>query len=135
MIGTSLVQAEAAGVSPTAGAMALIVGLFLSNFPEALSSSVGMLQQGMRFWRVFTMWGAIVLVTGLGAVAGRMLLAGADHDVFAFLEGVAAGAMLTMIAETMLPEAFARGGKWTGLATLMGFLVAILVSSAARGGH
>ena len=105
--------------------LSLIVGLFLSNFPEALPSSVGMRQQGMGFGRVLGMWSALMLITGVGAAAGSLLFQGASPNLFGFVEGLAAGAMLTMIAETMLPDAYLKGGNVVGLSTLAGFLIAI----------
>ena len=103
--------------------VSLIVGLFLSNFPEALSSSVGMRQNGMPFGRIMAMWIALTLITGIGA--GAIFFENAEPHLFALIEGLAAGAMLTMIAETMLPEAYFKGGSVVGMSTLMGFLVAI----------
>ena len=105
--------------------ISLIVGLFLSNYPEALSSSVGMQKQGMSFGRVLLMWIALTLITGVGAAAGSLFFLGAGPHAFALIEGLAAGAMLTMIAETMLPEAYLKGGSVVGLSTLVGFLIAI----------
>jgi zinc transporter ZupT len=120
--------------------LSLIVGLFLSNFPEALSSSVGMRQQGMGFWRILGMWTALTLITGLGAAAGSLLFQEASPNLFGFVEGLAAGAMLTMIAETMLPEAYLKGGNVVGLSTLAGFLIAIFSKTLEapapdHGGH
>jgi zinc transporter ZupT len=103
----------------------LLAGLFVSNYPEALSSSVGMKQQGFAFRHTLLMWGSLVLVTGLLAAAGNVLFVGAPAALFAVTEGMAAGAMLSMIAQTMLPEAYFKGGSIIGLATLLGFLAAI----------
>ena len=103
----------------------LIAGLFLSNYPEALSSSVGMRQQGMRFARVLFMWTSLMVLTGIGAALGSEFFVEANPHAFAIVEGVAAGAMLTLIAQTMAPEAYLKAGPVVGLATLMGFLAAI----------
>jgi CRP-like cAMP-binding protein len=105
--------------------LSLIAGLFLSNYPEALSSSTGMRQQGFSFIRVLLMWSSLMLFTGLGAALGSHFFVNASPDSFALVQGIAAGAMLTMIAETMLPEAYFKGGSVVGMSTLMGFLVAI----------
>ena len=113
----------------------LVGGLFLSNFPEALSSSVGMREQGMSFWRVFWMWFSLMIITGAGAALGSLAFAGAPTGFFSVLEGMAAGAMLTMIAETMLPEAYAKGPGVTGISTLLGFLAAIFLKTLAPGVH
>ena len=114
-----------ASMTHSAVSLSLLAGLFLSNYPEALSSSVGMRQQGFSVLRIVTMWTSLMLITGLGAAVGQIVLDGAPLTAFALVEGIAAGAMLTMIAQTMLPEAYLRGGSIIGFATLLGFLAAI----------
>lgn len=103
----------------------LIAGIFLSNFPEALSSSAGMREQRHPFAKILWMWTSLMLIAGAGAFLGNLLFAEAPPYLYALIEGVAAGAMLTMVAETMLPEAFHKGGTITGMSTLIGFLLAI----------
>lgn len=117
VIGASLVHSTMS--------LSLIAGLFLSNFPEALSSSAAMRSANYRFVRIMIMWSSLLVLTGFGSTLGNVFFAGASPAVFALVEGIAAGAMLTMIAETMLPEAYQKGGAVTGLSTLMGFLIAI----------
>jgi zinc transporter ZupT len=117
VIGSSLLQATISA--------SLVAGLFLSNFPEALSSSVGMVHQRYSRMRIFLLWTSLMLMTGVGAYFGAVLFQGMSHSWFALTEGVAAGAMLTMISETMLPEAERSGGAITGASTLLGFLAAI----------
>lgn len=112
----------------------LIAGLFLSNYPEALSSSVGMRQQGMSFTRVILMWTSLMVITGLFSAVGNAFFIGAPPTLFSLIEGIAAGAMLTMIAETMMPEAYLKGGSVVGLSTLGGFLTAIMFSAIGGGG-
>jgi zinc transporter ZupT len=104
----------------------LIAGLFLSNLPESLSSSVGMRKQKMSDMRIMTMWSSIMLMAGICAFAGNVFFANFSPVTFAVVDGMAAGAMLTMIAETMLPEAFHIGGSVTGLSALAGFLATLL---------
>ena len=110
---------------------ALIAGVFLANLPEALSSSVVMRAQGYTKVRIFSMWTSIVLITGIGAVIGNLFFREMSPGNFAIIEGAAAGAMLTMIAETMLPEAYEHGGAIVGLSTLAGFLAALFVKAIA----
>ena len=117
VIGSSLLHASMS--------LSLIAGLFLSNFPEALSSSVGMIHQRYPRPRIAFMWISLMLITGLGAYLGNIFFDGVSETMFALMEGMAAGAMLTMIAETMLPEASQLGGTGTGVSTLLGFLAAI----------
>ena len=118
VIGSSLIHHSHVSFS-------LIAGLFLSNYPEALSSSVGMRQQGMSFARVLFMWTSLMVLTGIGAALGSVFFVGAGPHAFALVEGIAAGAMLTMIAQTMAPEAYLKAGPVVGMSTLVGFLAAI----------
>ena len=104
----------------------LIAGLFLANFPEAMSSSIGMRKQGWKGLKIFLMWFSLMVITAIGAGFGYRLGGSVDHSVVVFIEGLAAGAMLTMIAAAMIPEAVHLGGSSvTGLSTLGGFLSAV----------
>jgi CRP-like cAMP-binding protein len=122
----------AAAASGTSFSIAFIVGVFLANLPEAMSSSVTMRHGGMSVMRIVLMWSSLTVMTAVGAAIGAILLP-ADptgwhlYAIF-MMEGLAGGAMLTMIAQTMLPEAFEQGGgPIVGLSTLAGFLAALLV--------
>jgi CRP-like cAMP-binding protein len=104
----------------------LIAGLFLSNFPEALASSANMRLQGWGKPRIFLLWFSLMVVTAAGAGAGFLLAGSLSHAWLIFAEGLAAGAMLTMIAAAMIPEAVHTGNaNAVGLSTLAGFLSAI----------
>lgn len=104
----------------------LIAGLFLSNFPEAMASSMGMKEQGWGALKILWMWTVLMIVTGVGAGIGYLIGDAVPHTLLVAVEGVAAGAMLTMIASTMIPEAVhLGGGSVVGLSTLIGFLSAI----------
>jgi len=104
----------------------LIAGLFLSNFPEALSSSATMKLQGWDKRKIFLMWFTLMVITGIGAGLGYLLAESLDPSWLIFAEGLAAGAMLTMIASAMIPEAVHIGNaNVVGLSTLAGFLAAI----------
>jgi CRP-like cAMP-binding protein len=118
-----VIGAEATGAI---GGAALIAGLFLSNYPEALSSSVGMREQGWAWRRILLLWTSLLVAAAIGAGIGALVFEGASPALSASIRGVAAGAMITVIAETMLPEAFARSGSASGLAALAGFLVTVL---------
>ena len=104
----------------------LIAGLFLSNFPEALSSSATMKLQGWGKRKIFFMWFTLMVITGVGAGLGFVLADSLNPSWLIFAEGLAAGAMLTMIASAMIPEAVHMGNaNVVGLSTLAGFLAAI----------
>ena len=89
----------------------------------------------MKLVKIYIMWGSIVLLTGIGAFIGATMFPVEPTGSLLFfviaIEGLAAGAMLTMIAETMLPEAFEQGGSVIGLSTLAGFLSALVIKILA----
>ncbi len=114
-----------ASVAQAGLGFSLLAGLFFSNYPESLSSSVGMREQGMKRSTILFMWTVLMLSTGLFSALGSIYFAEVSDSVFAFTEGVAAGAMLTMIAQTMIPEAYLKGGEIVGISSLLGFLAAI----------
>jgi zinc transporter ZupT len=104
----------------------LVAGLFLSNFPEALASSATMRLQGWSKRRIFWLWASLMVITAVGAGVGFFVVESLDPTWVVFAEGVAAGAMLTMIAAAMIPEAVHLGNaNVVGLSTLAGFLAAI----------
>lgn len=107
----------------------LVTGLFLSNYPEALSSSVGMREQGTAWRRILLLWSSLVVAAAVGAGVGAVVFDGASAMASAAVRGVAAGAMLTVISETMLPEAFARSGGASGMSALTGFLTALVLGA------
>jgi zinc transporter ZupT len=115
---------ESLVIGATAGAIrvSFIVGIALSNYPEALASSVGMREQAFAWRNIALLWGTVILVTGIGAATGSVVFEQAPEQVFAVVEGLAAGAMLTVITQTMMPEALHRSGGFVGLAALAGFL-------------
>lgn len=109
--------------------LALIGGLFLANIPESMSSAVVMKGQGGKTWNIMLMWTVLMVMTAAGAALGHLFIAEAPRELQALLEGMAAGAMLAMVAQTMLPEAYEHGGWLTGLMTVCGFLVAIFMGT------
>lgn len=116
-------------VSGGAISLPLIGAILISNFPEALSSAAGMRDQGIRSSRILLIWLAVMVVTAIAAAFGAATMAGAPPHVYASLEGFAAGAMLIVVIETLLPEAYHKGGGIIGLSTLLGFLAAVLLAA------
>jgi ZIP family zinc transporter len=103
--------------------VAIVVGVFAANVPEALSGSVGLLEAGWTRARVFQMWSIVVAVSVLAATAGWLLLDVMPSGGGAFAAAFAAGALLVMLADTLMPEAFELGGREAGLLTAVGFAV------------
>ena len=129
VIGMLTAGAAAAGKSMS---LAFIAGVFLANLPEAMSSAVTMQRQGSGFKKIFWMWMSLCVMTGAGAMLGAVIFpphpVGSTVYFIATIEGMAAGAMLTMIANTMLPEAYEHGGSTiAGLSTLIGFIAALSI--------
>ena len=120
MIGLTIFQGGAVGAS-------YLTAVFISNLPEAISSTAGLVSSGWRRSRVLWMWVGITLVSGLASLAGYALFQNSSPDVVAFVLAFAAGAILTMLADTMMPEAYEHGGKLVGVVTTLGFVVAFSV--------
>ena len=116
VLGASLAQE---GIVP----VAVVVGVFMSNVPEALSGTTGLLQAGWSRSRTFAMWSGVVLVSVVSAMLGWQLLETMGTDGGAFATAFAAGAVLVMLADTLMPEAFELGGREVGLLTALGFAV------------
>jgi ZIP family zinc transporter len=108
----------------------VLAAVVISNVPEGLSSAAGMKRSGRSARYVFGVWGGIALASGLAALLGFALLGGTAPEVEAVITAVAAGAILTMVADTMIPEAFEDTHAWTGLITAAGFLVAFAIELA-----
>jgi ZIP family zinc transporter len=109
--------------------VALLAAVFLSNLPEAVAATSGLAASGWRSSRVLLLWAVVVVISGLASVAGYGLFDGASLSVIAFVLAFAGGAILTMLADTMMPEAFEKGGKWVGVVTTLGFATAFAISA------
>lgn len=102
-------------------ATAIVVGVFVSNVPESLSGTSGLLQAGWPRRRILAMWSAVVAASVVSAALGWALLDAMPEAEGAFALAFAAGALLVMLADTLMPEAFELGGREAGLVTALGF--------------
>ena len=117
----------------------ILAAVFLSNLPEAFSSSKGMCDQGVGLRRVLERWALVVVACGISAGVGYGALEHASDNTIALIQAFAGGAVLTMLADTMIPEAYTHGmqrdaprpwlDKAVGLATVLGFALAYLLST------
>jgi ZIP family zinc transporter len=107
--------------------VAYLAAVFISNLPEAISSTTGLVSSGWQRSRIMLMWSAIAVISGLASLAGYSLFQGASPATIAFVLAFAAGAILTMLADTMMPEAFKHGANWVGVVTTVGFGVAYAI--------
>jgi ZIP family zinc transporter len=120
-IGLSILHGGAVSV-------ATVAAIFLSNLPEGLSSSAGMRNAGRSAAYVFGVWTAIAIACGLASLAGYVAFGAFSPFIVAATTAVAAGAMLTMIVDTMIPEAFAETHNWAGLIAVLGFLISFALT-------
>lgn len=120
-LGLSLVSGS--GVS--AG---LLIAVFVSNLPEAIGSASESREAGTPRGAILRLWAGVFVVSTLAAVLGYVVLDSAPADVVAGIQGFAAGALIVMLVDTMIPDATRRLGRTTGLFTALGFTVAALIS-------
>ena len=106
----------------------LLLAVFLGNFPESISSSVGMRQEGRPRGYILGVWAGAAIVCTLAAVLGYAVLGGLSQDLISGMLALAAGGILAMLADTMMPEAFENGGPFVALGTAIGFMCAFLLS-------
>lgn len=120
VIGLTIFEGGAVGA-------AYLAAVFISNLPESISSTSGLATSGWQKSRILWMWIAIALISGLASLAGYGLFQDSSPDTVAFVLAFAGGAILTMLAETMMPEAYQYGGKLVGVVTTLGFAVAFTI--------
>jgi ZIP family zinc transporter len=120
VIGLTIFQGGAVGA-------AYLTAVFISNLPEAISSTAGLTTGGWKKARILRLWIAITLISGLASLGGYGLFQHSSPDTVAFVLAFAAGAILTMLADTMMPEAYEHGGKLVGVVTTLGFATAFVI--------
>jgi zinc transporter, ZIP family len=107
---------------------AMLAAVFLSNLPEAVAATVGLRAARWSPGRMLGLWVLVTVVAGIASLLGYVVMDGASPRTIAFVQAFAAGAILTMLADTMMPEAFEHGGNYVGLATTAGFGLAFGIS-------
>jgi ZIP family zinc transporter len=108
---------------------AYLAAVFISNLPESISSTAGLVTSGWKKSRILWMWVGITVVSAIASLAGYGLFQDSSPATVAFVLTFAAGAILTMLASTMMPEAFEHGGRLVGIVTTLGFAVAYAIHS------
>ena len=107
----------------------VLAAVFLSNLPEAMSATAGLVRAGTSRRSLFLLWGSTTLVSAIAAGVGYAALGTASPATIAVVQAFAAGALLTMLVDTMIPEATEFGGPVTGLVTVLGFATAFGLSA------
>lgn len=106
-----------------------LIAVFISNFPEALSSASGMKQAGTKKNAILSLWFGIVILSGFCSLGGFYLQNAVSELWIALIEAFAGGAILAMLASTMMPEAYELGGSSVAYSTILGFLLGFLITS------
>ncbi len=125
----SFVVGASVAVGGTTGWL-FVVAVFLSNLPEGMSGTLGMKMAGMSPRNILWIWTATLVVTVLSSLGGFLFLGHAPESVHAATMAFASGAILAMLCDTMIPEAFKFGGRGVALVTVTGFLLAFLLSKS-----
>ncbi|MGL2962731.1 ZIP family metal transporter [Flavobacterium sp. RSB2_4_14] len=107
--------------------MAMLVAVFISNLPEAIAGSKGMKEGGWSKKKILFLWLFISLFCALSTVAGFSLFSGASNEWLSFIQAFAGGAILMMLANSMIPESYEHGGKLAGVFTVLGFFVSVSI--------
>lgn len=111
--------------------IAMLIAVFLSNLPEAIGATSSLKASGWSRRRTLGLWLVVVLLSSVASWAGYVFFDSARPEVLAFTLAFAGGALLTMLADSMMPEAYRDSGKLAGLMTTLGFGLAYLISAAA----
>ena len=125
-LGISLVTGGAVNV-------VLIAAIFISNFPEGLASTEGMKSNGRSKKYVLMLWSIAVIIGTISTAIGFAVLSKASPFAISVAISFAAGAILVMLAESMIPEAFEEGGSKIELAAMAGFTVAFILGRSGGG--
>jgi zinc transporter, ZIP family len=122
------------GISIASGAgvsVGLLVAIFVSNLPEAIGSATEMRVAGTSVRAIRRLWILVAVICTAATVAGYGIADHVSGDLNAAVDGFAAGALLVMLIDSMIPEAVRKGGDVSGLATVLGFAVAAALSSVS----
>jgi ZIP family zinc transporter len=121
------------GMSAIGGAVnpVILVAVFISNFPEAFASAARMCQARWSAARVFAVWIPISIACGLASLSGYAVFSELSPQAVALTQALAAGAILAMLADTLIPQAFEGAHDYSGLIMALGFLLAFGLHKAA----
>lgn len=109
-------------------ALATLIGVFLSNIPEAVASTTRMRTNGRSFAQALGLWSAVAIASGIAASLGYIAFDELSPEWVAIVQSIAGGALIVLIADTMLPEAFAETRETAGLIAAVGFLTGFALS-------
>ncbi|KZZ83235.1 ZIP family metal transporter [Bacillus sp. SJS] len=121
IIGVSILQQGSVSVL-------MVIAVFISNFPEGLSSTTGLIKDGYSRKKILFMWVIVVVLATVSSLLGYSLLQNASPVFTASIGAFAAGGIIAMVASTMMPEAYEEGGPIVGMITSLGVLCSMILS-------
>lgn len=121
VLGLTLLQTGEVGA-------AMLVAVVISNLPEGIAATVGLLDGGWTRSKILGLWSAVAVASAVSAAAGYLFLDGASSFVLASVLSFAGGAILTMLSTSMMPDAYKETGRIAGVMTVLGFGVALAVN-------
>lgn len=107
--------------------IAMLVAVFISNLPEAIAGTTGMKANGWSRWKITLLWIIIAVVCAFACVAGYSLFSSASEKWLSFIQAFAGGAILIVLANSMMPESYEHGKKLAGIFTVLGFFISVTV--------
>lgn len=106
----------------------IIIAIFISNFPEGLSSSIGLKKDGYSKKKIFLLWSVVMVLASLSSLLGYILIDPTSTWLVTTIGAFAAGGIITMVSSTMLPEAFEEGGPIVGFISASGLLCSLILT-------
>lgn len=122
IIGLSLINSNKVDVL-------FISAIFVSNFPESLSSTVGLKKDQYSNRKILFLWGSVVVISAVSSVVGYVFLQESSESMIASIGAFGAGGLIAMVCSTMLPEAFEEGGPVIGFITSLGLIISLGLTS------
>lgn len=107
--------------------IAMLVAVFISNLPESIAGSTGMKESGWSNKKILLLWTLIAVICSFATIAGFSLFTDTSKEWLSFIQAFAGGAILMMLANSMMPEAYEHGGKLAGVATILGFFLSVCI--------
>jgi zinc transporter, ZIP family len=101
--------------------LAFFGAVLISNLPEGLAAAAEMERGGMPHRRIYSLWLLVMLLCIGSTIGGVILIQNIPSAEGAYVMALAAGAVLAMLSDTMIPEGFLEGGRLTGLLVVLGF--------------
>lgn len=117
VLGLTLISGEGIGVT-------VLIAILLSNLPEGIAGTHDLVEAGWTGASITRMWTMVVVACAFASFAGYAVFGNASPNTIAFVQGFAGGAIIAMLTDSMIPEAYENGGNLVGLVTAVGFATA-----------